>query len=650
MSSIYTTESGEWKLGGFEILSSLKEDDAIIYKFGNLVPDSGRYVPPEVSNGGWEAIKRNPLPAADAYGLGILTYESFNGAFMGSDQLSQPKFVPAGMVQSYRRLVNANPKLRLSAGGFLDQGKRTGGFFETPLIHITQGADSLGLKSDTEREEFLNELDELSDDFPEDFFKMKILPELLKSVEFGGGGPKVFSAIMKIGSKLSDDEFESRLVPVITRLFASPDRALRVCLLDNLPLMIDRLPQKEVNGKIFPTIVTGFSDTAPVVRERTVRAVPTIIGKLSDRVVNGELLRHLAKTSNDEQPGIRTNTIICLGKISKNIGTSTRSKVLLAAFTRSLRDPFVHARHAALTVLSGTIDVYSDDDCAMKILPVVCLSLVDREKIVRDQANKTFDGYLQRVRKYASGLPETALPPADAGNASNAPAARMGNQSDASWSGWAISSFTNKLSSARGTMDAATNGAPKPASGAAGSVSLPISGRATPTVQVSSASAAQSRPSTAASQTEVANYFGADSNDNEEAFEAWGTMDDEDDTFFDAKAANKPAAGPGPAVPFNDGGEPDFAGWLAAQSQAKAKRPLPKGLAKSGSGTRTGLSARPTAVGRTISTGSVGTGTGAKKLGSTISKPKVTAPVVKKAEIKPKASEAADDDWGDAWE
>ena len=650
MSSIYTTESGEWKLGGFEILSSLKEDAAIIYKFGNLVPDSGRYVPPEVSNGGWEAIKRNPLPAADAYGLGILTYESFNGAFMGSDQLSQPKFVPAGMVQSYRRLVNANPKLRLSAGGFLDQGKRTGGFFETPLIHITQGADSLGLKSETEREEFLNQLDELSDDFPEDFFKMKILPELLKSVEFGGGGPKVFSAIMKIGSKLSDDEFESRLVPVITRLFASPDRALRVCLLDNLPLMIDRLPQKEVNGKIFPTIVTGFSDTAPVVRERTVRAVPTIIGKLSDRVVNGELLRHLAKTSNDEQPGIRTNTIICLGKISKNIGTSTRSKVLLAAFTRSLRDPFVHARHAALTVLSGTIDVYSDDDCAMKILPVVCLSLVDREKIVRDQANKTFDGYLQRVRKYASGLPETALPPADAGNASNAPAARMGNQSDTSWSGWAISSFTNKLSSARGTMDAATNGAPKPANGAAGSVSLPISGRATPTVQVSSASAAQSRPSTAASQTEVADYFGADSNDNEEPFEAWGTMDDEDDTFFDAKAANKPAAGPGPAVPFNDGGEPDFAGWLAAQSQAKAKRPLPKGLAKSGSGTGTGLSARPTAVGRTISTGSVGTGTGAKKLGSTTSKPKVTAPVVKKAEIKPKASEAADDDWGDAWE
>lgn len=30
-SSVYSGESGEWKLGGFDILSSMKEDDAVIY-------------------------------------------------------------------------------------------------------------------------------------------------------------------------------------------------------------------------------------------------------------------------------------------------------------------------------------------------------------------------------------------------------------------------------------------------------------------------------------------------------------------------------------------------------------------------------------------------------------------------------------------
>jgi len=84
---------------------------------------------------------------------------------------------------------------------------------------------------------------------------MKILPELLKSVEFGGGGPKVFGFVMKIGSKLSDDEYESTLNPVIIRLFASPDRQIRMCLLDNLFRMIDHLSQKTVTDKIFPQLV-----------------------------------------------------------------------------------------------------------------------------------------------------------------------------------------------------------------------------------------------------------------------------------------------------------------------------------------------------------------------------------------------------------
>jgi SCY1-like protein 1 len=31
VASIFTSESGEWKLGGFEILSNVKDDEAVIY-------------------------------------------------------------------------------------------------------------------------------------------------------------------------------------------------------------------------------------------------------------------------------------------------------------------------------------------------------------------------------------------------------------------------------------------------------------------------------------------------------------------------------------------------------------------------------------------------------------------------------------------
>ena len=60
----------------------------------------------------------------------------------------------------------------------------------------------------------------------------------------------------------------------------------------------------------------------------------------------------------------------------------TRSKVLIAAFTRAIRDPFSHARVAGLLALSATIDVFTEDDCASKILPAICPSLLDKEKYV----------------------------------------------------------------------------------------------------------------------------------------------------------------------------------------------------------------------------------------------------------------------------
>ena len=87
---------------------------------------------------------------------------------------------------------------------------------------------------------------------------MKVLPELLKSVEFGGGGPKVLATVLRMGAKLSEDEYAAKLIPVIVRLFGNQDRAMRVCLLDNLPMMIDHLPQKIVNDKIFPQMVCLF--------------------------------------------------------------------------------------------------------------------------------------------------------------------------------------------------------------------------------------------------------------------------------------------------------------------------------------------------------------------------------------------------------
>ncbi|EAW07871.1 COPI-interacting protein CEX1 [Aspergillus clavatus NRRL 1] len=639
-SSIFASESGEWKLGGFDVLSSMNDENAVIYTYGSLVPDAARYTPPEVVKGGWESIKRHPLAAVDAYGLGILVYEVFNGSFAGGDQVGKTTNIPPSMHQSYKRLCTANPKIRLSPAHFVEQGKKTGGFFQTPLIRFADDIESLGLKNDEEREEFVNELDELSDDYPEEFFKMKVLPELLKSVEFGGGGPKVLSAIMKIGTKLPPDEYSAKLTPVIVRLFGNPDRALRVCLLDNLPLMIDNLSQKIVNDKIFPQMTSGFTDVAPVVREQTVKAVLSVIGKLSDRTINGDLLKFLARTANDDQPGIRTNTTICLGKIAKYLGQNSRTKVLVAAFTRSLRDPFVHARNAGLLALGATIEFFNEEDCASKVLPAICPSLLDKEKLIRDQANKTLDLYLQRVRKFGSTMADTALPAVASPDAPK-DAARIGTSTDKSWAGWAISSFTNKLTTANGEIQTTASSVKPVEADVSRSASVPRPAKASPSTQLDlpkKALRSEAQPLERSFSDQPAS-FSRTEDETEDVYDAWGAIDDEDeesaskdDDLFGTPATSSPTVDITPTpksvpIPYDDGGEPDFAGWLAAQSKAKAKKPLPKGLTKPA--TTTTSSRTPS---RTSTT-----------------KPRTVVVPAKKIDIKPK-DEDEEDGWGDAWD
>ncbi|CZT20906.1 related to protein kinase family protein [Ramularia collo-cygni] len=622
-SSIFTSESGEWKIGGLDILSSMKEDDAVIFTQGSLVPDIGRYSPPEVVKSGWDNVRRNPTHAVDAYSYGILISEVFNAGFSGTDQIGSTKGIPGDMQSSYKRLTHAAPKMRLSLAHFLEQGVRSGGFFDTPLIQLTDNIDNMGLKTESEKDQFLNELGAIveSDEFPEDFFKVKVLPELLKSVEFGGGGPKSFALVMRIAQKLSEDEYDVQITPVVVRLFASPDRALRVCLLDNLPLMIDHLSQKIVSDKIFPQMVTGFGDLAPIVREQTVKAVLVVVSKLSDRVVNGELLRHLAKTANDEQPGIRTNTTICLGKIAKNLGANSRAKVLSAAFSRALRDPFLHARNAALMALAATADVFSEDDCATKMLPAICPSLVDKEKLIRDQANKTLNIYLDRVRKYSTTLPDTVLPPPETVSAGGTRMStpQPGNQPGSQWMGWAISSFTNKISTVAGEIQP-DGTSPRPPAANVPLAAHGITLQPTPTLHHTA-----SAPVVPKVSSSLRTSMATPPAEDEDFGDGWGEMiDDPADPWAEPSSiSSRPEMA---TISYDDGGEPDFEGWLNAQAKAKSssKKPLPKGLAKKNVASKPAI--RPTVV----------------KANSAV---KAQRP----AEPKQVPAEDDDDDWGEAW-
>ena len=130
-----------------------------VQRYSSLVPNLGQLMPPEVARGSWNVIRNNPVHAIDSFDYGLLVAECFNGSFVPAEQAAQASNIPSSMTPAYRRLFHANPKARLSTANFLDQGRRSGGFFQTPLINLTEGIDKLGLMSDGERDEFFRSAD-----------------------------------------------------------------------------------------------------------------------------------------------------------------------------------------------------------------------------------------------------------------------------------------------------------------------------------------------------------------------------------------------------------------------------------------------------------------------------------------------------------
>lgn len=233
-------------------------------------------------------------------------------------------------------------------------------------------------------------------------------------------------------------------------------------------------------------------------------------------------------------------------------------------------------------------------------------------------------------------MADSVLPPEP--SKADAPSARIGTSNDKSWAGWAISSFTNKIAAADGEIEptAATNKAAEVET--TRSASVPRPAKSSPSTQLELPKEASLRPAaqplgrSLSDRPPVVQHEEID-DEGDDVFDAWGAMDDEEQETdpFTAAVASPKTSSPDPTVnkasvtPFDDGGEPDFAGWLAAKNQSKAKKPLPKGLNKSAS-----TNSAPTR--NTVPV-----------------KPRVVAPA-KKIDTKPKEEVDDDDGWGDAWD
>ncbi|GAA5916832.1 hypothetical protein JCM6882_006367 [Rhodosporidiobolus microsporus] len=498
--SVWVTPGGEFKLGGMEVCSRLDEVDGTMWNYGGLLPDSRTHASPEVRRGGWTALKEYDPSTLDSYLLHLFLYTLFVGPLPSSflspsspsdlpslPQSRAPSF-PSSIFASYRRLGSPNPAARLKTSAFLELGQHPseGWWPSNRLVKLSAALEGFALATENERAGLIRTLKAISagaanaktDPLPAGFLKSKVLPSLVHSFEFGGGSgaAQLLPVILGLagageGGEGEEREYQKDVVQPIVRMYATPDRAVRMALLENLEKYIEKVSTKDVCERVWPHLMTGFGDVVPVIREATVKSILLIAPKLNDRILNNDLLRHLSKTQTDVEPGIRTNTCILLSRLSRHLNTSTQRKVLIPAFARALRDPFVHARIAGLMALMATTEVFEKEDLAGKVIPAMSICLVDREKIVRDQAFKAIDMFVKKCEALTASMPETALPPADpAASPSTNPAQQQQQQNGGlaaqaaaqtqpaiatsatgaagALAGWAFASVSKKLSSA----------------------------------------------------------------------------------------------------------------------------------------------------------------------------------------------------------
>lgn len=421
--SIFITGSGEWKLGGFEVLTAHAEaPHGLLYTHGSSIPDAARYAPPEVKQNGWNVLASMDSTLMDSYSLALVAIEAFNGPLPPQSSNAAPPrgHVPPALYSIFQRMLVPNSKNRMSAAKVLEAGEADGGFFkENTLIKVARGLDGFLLSTENEKAAIIKLLQDKPDSFTPDFLMYKVLPALVGALSWTPPPGTIPSAstqastllplVLRLGHPLPKDEWNASVVPPLLKAYASPDRSTRMVLLENLALYTDRMENKIIVDKLWPNLITGFNDSVPLIREATLKAILPLAPKLSDRILNNDLLRVLARTQVDPEAGIRTNTTILLGRLAPHLSVSTRKRVLIPAFARSLKDQFVHARVAGLMALMATGESFDHEDAAKQILPAVAPCLVDKEKLVRDQADKAVKMFLETVNTGRVNMADSAL-------------------------------------------------------------------------------------------------------------------------------------------------------------------------------------------------------------------------------------------------
>lgn len=553
--AIFVSAKGDYRLFGFELCK--KGADA-----GDLLAGARRIGPKMM---GWPeapsylAEGSSPTSAVDMWGAVVLAAYVFGSVRPGRGRGVDCRVDLAKAAQDFP------PELRKTMEQLQKPGPLRGRspiadlialqfFQQHPAVHMMAFLSSLHIKSPEEKEAFFEALPNMLDKVPKIMQTRQVLPDLLEAQKFPGHeAAQVLPSILKIGTQLGADEFKEKVAPMVVQLFTSPDRAVRFRLLTSIGDMIDNLDDSMINDKIFPECVNGFTDSSGPIREATVKATIFFVPRLKAKTVEQRVVKLLLKLLQDPEASIRTNAVICCGRISGQLPSACAVQTLGQALTAGLKDPFGPCRSASLHTLLATCALFPVEELANKMLPQVCLRLVDPEAAVSDNAFEVLSALQKHVRTQVEERREAQQ---QAANSPEAPAeASGGSAASGTWGSWAMSTVGSKFTNVMGSMSSSKsdgtptgNGSTSFSSSSPAPASSPAASPSKPATSSSGAGSGMSLGSGAkAAAPAKSSSNSLDLGNSDKADLGGGAWDDEED-FWDDFNDDAPAA-PAPAAP-----------------------------------------------------------------------------------------------------
>ncbi|XWS56935.1 hypothetical protein CRYUN_Cryun09bG0128200 [Craigia yunnanensis] len=419
LASVVVTQTLEWKLHAFDVLSEYDGTNGTatgpMLQYEWLV--GSQYKLMELAKSDWATIRKSPPWAIDSWGLVLVTLVSWvylhHDVPFGLEDISWHGFsyefcvrVDTGCyslcliyeIFSGRKLGKTEELSNIASfpkGVFILIPCKVHFIFICLLSCLTVSASRLSAalelhafsqveyikayrKQCVEKETFFHKLPNLAEQLPHQIVLKKLLSLLASALEFGSAAGPALTALLKMGSWLSAEEFTLKVLPTIVKLFASNDRAIRVAFLQHIDQYGKSLSAQVVDEQVSPHVATGFADTSAFLRELTLKSMLILACKLSQRTMSGSFLKYLSKSQVDEEPAIRTNTTILLGNIASYLN---EGGVLINAFTvRALHDTFSPSRAAGVMALCATSSYYDMTEIATQILPNIVVLIIDPDR------------------------------------------------------------------------------------------------------------------------------------------------------------------------------------------------------------------------------------------------------------------------------